>query len=102
MDLDLEDMRVMVEAALSLLEAPRFTVTRAIEADGWVAALVLFEAVASATGAPVRSETQVMCRIEDGRIVEAHNSFDTLGICTQIGAVPPDLLPRVLAGERFA
>jgi predicted ester cyclase len=54
------------------------------------------DALAPATGRKATFGALVMARIADGRIVEAWNAIDQLGILHQIGAVPSDLGP-----ERF-
>ena len=54
------------------------------------------DALAPATGRRVTFAALVMARIADGRIAEAWNCIDQLGILKQIGALPADVGP-----ERF-
>jgi predicted ester cyclase len=48
------------------------------------------------TGRRVRVAGIVMARIEDGKIVEAWNNWDQLGLLRQIGAMPGNE-----SGDRF-
>jgi steroid delta-isomerase-like uncharacterized protein len=52
------------------------------------------DALAPATGKTVTFAAIVMTRVVNGRIVEAWNAIDQLGILHQIGALPPDLGPQ--------
>ena len=97
-----EDLRVMAQAVRAIIRRPRFEIARLVETGDWAAALCVVEGTVVATGEPIRIEGQVMFRHEGDRFVEAHNAFDMLGPCTEIGALPPDALPRILGGERFA
>lgn len=57
-------------------------------------------ALASATGRKVRFGGMVIARIADGRIVEAWNNLDQLGLLRQIGALPADNTPDRLLAQR--
>jgi steroid delta-isomerase-like uncharacterized protein len=58
----------------------------------------LGDALAPATGRKVKFGAIVIARIADGRIAEAWNNLDQLGMLRQIGALPPDSGPdRFLA-----
>ncbi len=59
------------------------------------------DALAAATGRKVKFAGIVMARIVDGRIGEAWNNIDQLGLLQQIGALPPEPGPdRFLARRR--
>ena len=50
------------------------------------------------TGKSVTFQGGGYARLADGKIAEAHNAFDFLGLLIQIGAASPDVLPRALMG----
>jgi hypothetical protein len=41
----------------------------------------------------------IHARIVGGRILEAYNHFDFLGLFAQLGLLPPDVLGRCLSGR---
>ena len=41
----------------------------------------------------------IHARIADGKILEAYNHFDFLGLFAQLGQLPPDVLGRCLSGQ---
>ena len=94
-----KDLRVLAQAVRGLIRRPRFTVLRMVEEGEWASALVVMEGTVAASGRRVRCEGQIMFRHADGRMIEGHNSFDMLGVFIQAGALAPDALPRILAGE---
>ena len=99
--LSIEDLRTMAQAVRGLVRNPRFEVVRLVEDGDWAAALCAVAGTVVATGVPIRVEGQVMFRHEGGRFAEAHNAFDMLALCAEIGALPADALPRILGGERL-
>ena len=54
------------------------------------------DALAPATGRAVKFMVLVMARVTNGRIAEAWNSIDQLGLLTQIGALPAPGTDRFL------
>lgn len=72
----------------------KVTVDHAIEAGDWVA----FRATARLTRAGrqhvLRGGSHV--RVEGGMIAEAHDSWDFLGVLTELGHVAPDVMTRLV------
>ena len=81
-----------------LLRDTELLVDHHIEADGWLAALCTFKGTAP-DGRAVAITGTIYGRIADGKILEAYNHFDFLGLFTQLGLLPPDVLVRCLAGK---
>lgn len=85
-------------ALCGLLRDTELVVDHHIEADGWLAALCTFKGTAP-DGRAVAITGTIYGRIADGKILEAYNHFDFLGLFTQLGLLPPDVLVRCLAGK---
>ena len=94
-----EDLRVMAQTVRGLVRRPRFRVLRFVEEGEWACALCVIEGRTVARGDPIGVQGQVMFRVVDGLIVEAHNNFDMLAACVQIGALPPDAVAALLGGQ---
>ena len=50
------------------------------------------------TGKPISFEGTLMARIENGKFVEAHESWDFLSMFVQIGALSPEVVAKELGG----
>ncbi|TNF23065.1 MAG: hypothetical protein EP318_01615 [Rhodobacteraceae bacterium] len=79
----------------------RHEVLQALEQGAWVALLCDITAVYRETGTPVATRTQIMMRIQQGRIVEAHNQIDLIPIFEAIGRLPPRTVDLCLLGGRM-
>ena len=97
-----EDLRVMAETVRGLIRRPRFRILRFIEDGEWASALCVVEGPAAATGRPLAIQGQVIFRTDGRRIVEAHNTFDMLSACIQLGALSSDAVPALLGGRKVA
>ena len=85
-------------ALCRLLRDTELVIDHHVEADGWLAALCIFKGT-SHEGRKVAITGTIYGRIADGKILEAYNHFDFLGLFTQLGQLPPDVLARCLAGK---
>jgi hypothetical protein len=85
-------------ALCGLLHDTELVVDHHIEDEDWLAALCTFKGVAQ-DGRNVAITGTIYGRIADGKILEAYNHFDFLGLFAQLGQLPPDLLARCLAGK---
>lgn len=97
-----EDFRAFVPAILAHVRDPSFEIVRSIETDDWVWAQLSVRAVTAHGLDPITVTGQVACRIEDGRIVEAYNSFDFIPFFEQAGLLPADAFLLLLSGQRLA
>lgn len=95
-----EEFRAIVPALLDLVDEPRFTISRSVECDDWLTAVVQLDAVASEHGRPVAASGQVLMRVAAGRIVEVYNHFDFLSLFEQLGLLPDNTMLLCLSGDR--
>ena len=93
-----EEFRSFHRAICALLRDTALVVDHHIEPDGWLAALCTFTGTGR-DGREVAITGAIHARIEGGKILEAYNQFDFLGLFAQLGQLPPDVLGRCLAGQ---
>ena len=74
-----DDFKSFHRALCALLSDTELLVDHAIEADGWLAALCTFRGTTK-TGRRLSVNGAIHARIADGRIHEAYNHFDFIGL----------------------
>ena len=94
-----EDFKAIVPAFLAQMEIQDIVYDKVVEMGDWVWANMSAHAIARATETPVTATGQIMVRVQGGKIVEAYNQFDFLGLFEQLGYLPPDSLALCLSGE---
>lgn len=93
-----EGFKAFHRALCALLRDTDLAVDHHVEADGWLAALCTF-AGTTAAGERVTISGAIHARIADGKILEAYNHFDFLGLFVQMGLLPEDTVQRCFAGK---
>jgi hypothetical protein len=93
-----EGFRVFHRALCAQLSDTELVVDHHIEAAGWLAALCTFSGTSSA-GKRVTITGSIHARIAEGRILEAYNHFDFIGLFTQLGLMPEDVWQRCFTGQ---
>jgi predicted ester cyclase len=93
-----EGFRTFHRALCALLRDTALTVDHQIVAGEWVAALCSFTGTAD-DGRKVAITGSIHARIVGGRIREAYNHFDFLGLFAQLGLLPADVFPRCISGR---
>lgn len=96
------DFEAFQRALLALVCEVEVTIDRYLEDGEWIAALCTFNAKSRATGDPLHVTGSIVGRIKDGRLEEAYNHWDFLGLWGQLGCLPPDSFARGLRGEKIA
>ncbi len=94
-----EDFKALAAAVHETIENITVSFGRVVEADDWVCAQMSAHATTKATEKEVIVVGQVMCRFDNGKIVEAYNQFDFLSFFEQLGLLPDNTLSLCLAGE---
>lgn len=79
----------------------RHTILQTVEEGEWLSLLCDISAVYREGEMPVATRTQIMLRIVNGRIVEAHNQIDLVSIFESIGRLPPRTLDLCLVGAKL-
>lgn len=94
-----DDLKAVVAAVRSVIGNIEIRFERVVEAENWVWAQMSARATALATEKDLTITGQVMCRFQDGKIVEAYNQIDLLSFFEQLGLLPKHTLALLLAGE---
>ncbi|SFI74155.1 nuclear transport factor 2 family protein [Celeribacter neptunius] len=95
----LEDMQALVPAVLQAVREVSVSFEDSMEQDDRVWARVTLHAKKAHDMTPIHIPGQVMIRIKNGKIVEAHNNFDFISYFEQMGNLPQDSIALMLAGE---
>lgn len=93
-----EGFKAFHRALCAQLSDTELVVDHHIEAAGWLAALCTFKGTTSA-GDRVTITGSIHARIAEGRILEAYNHFDFIGLFTQLGLMPEDTWQRCFSGQ---
>ncbi|MDA5094692.1 nuclear transport factor 2 family protein [Aliiroseovarius sp. KMU-50] len=94
-----DDFKAVAAAVHETIEVVKISFDRVVEADNWVWAQMSAHAQARLVDKDVVVAGQVMCRFDNGKIVEAYNQFDFLSFFEQLGLLPEHTLALCLAGE---
>jgi adenosine deaminase len=76
------------------------TIDKSVESGDWISAVCTLRAKSRRTGAPVEITGSVLVRIADGKLTEAYNHWDFLGMFSQLGLLPGDTFEKALRGEK--
>ena len=76
------------------------TIDKSIESGDWISAVCTLRAKARSSGAPVTITGSVMVRIVDGKLMEAYNHWDFLGLFSQLELLPRETFERALSGKK--
>ena len=93
-----EGFKAFHRALCAQLSDTELVVDHHIEAAGWLAALCTFKGTTSA-GDRATITGSIHARIAEGRILEAYNHFDFIGLFTQLGLMPEDTWQRCFTGQ---
>lgn len=88
-------------ALRGLLRDFAITIDKGVEAGDWISAVCTLRAKSRQSGAPIEITGSVMVRIADGKLTEAYNHWDFLGMFSQLGLLPVETFERALGGEKI-
>ena len=98
----LADFQSLVPAVLHNVRNLTFKIEDSMEVGDRAWARVRIDAQKAEDMTPVHVTGQVMIRLRDGMIIEAHNHFDLMGYFEQMGNLPHDSVALCLAGEELS
>lgn len=87
-------------ALRGLLSDFAITIDKSIESGEWLAVVCSLQAKSKQTGDPVVMTGSVVVRIVDGKLTEAYNHWDFLGLFGQLGLLPGSTFERALNGQK--
>jgi ketosteroid isomerase-like protein len=93
-----EQFKAFHRSLCTLLHDTNLVIDHHMQKDDWLVTLCTFTGRA-ADGREVAMNGAIHVRIVDGKIVEAYNHFDFLGLFVQLGLLPPDTFSRCMNGE---
>lgn len=88
-------------ALCGLLSDFVITIDKSLEVGDWISAICTLRAKSRQSGAPVEITGHVMIRIADGKLTEAYNHWNFLGMFSQLGLLPTETFERALGGEKI-
>lgn len=93
-----QDFRDFVPLVLALLDDLHIELINNTENEDWLQSLYKVTARSSASSAPVQVLGQVTIKVKDGKITEAYNCYDFMGMFEQLGQLPEQSLAICLTG----
>ncbi|WP_306114489.1 MULTISPECIES: ester cyclase [unclassified Roseovarius] len=93
------DFKAFAGALLTHITDTSISIDEYMENGNQVSLLMNVSAKCRKTGKPVQMFGLAMCRIVDGKIVQAHNYADFMGLFEQLGVLPADAMQKCLCGE---
>lgn len=86
-------------AMLELVDNVRLEVLHLVEDEEWFSYYGVFRATCRKTGKDVSMHGGALCRMRDGRMTEAYNTWDFLHLFTDLGLAPEDAFERAMSGQ---
>ena len=95
-----EGFKQFHSALRGLLSDFVITIDKSVESGDWITTVCTLRAKSRQSGTPVEITGSVTVRIADGRLTEAYNHWDFLGLFGQLGLIPGDTFEKALGGEK--
>lgn len=89
-------------ALLNLITDCVISIDKTVEEGDWIAAVCTLRAKDRKSGAPIIMTGTTTARIADGKIIEAYNNWDFMGMFSQLGFLPGATFELALSGEKIA
>ena len=97
-----EEFKAFQRAMLGLIGNVVFVIDKAMEDGDWLSCLVTVKGTRRKNGNPVETTGHVMAKIVDGKIIDAYNHFDFMGLFEQCDLLPQKSFERCLSCEKIA
>ena len=97
-----EGFKQFHSALRGLLREFVITIDKSVESGDWLATVCTLHAKSRNSDAPVEITGTVVARIVDGKVIEAYNHWDFLGMFGQLGLLPADTFEKALSGAKIA
>lgn len=98
----IEDFQSLIPAVLHAVRNVSFSIEDSMEMDNRVWVRMTLHAQKASDMSPIHIPGQVMIRLRNGKIIEAHNSYDFVSYFEQMGNLPKDSIALMLAGETLS
>jgi len=94
------DFKQFHAALCGLLKDIVITIDKSIEQGDWISCVCTLRARSQQSDDPVEITGSVLIRIVNGKLIEAYNHWDFLGMFGQLGLIPGSTFETALAGQR--
>lgn len=94
------DFKQFHAALCGLLKDIVITIDKSIEQGDWISCVCTLRAQSQQSDDPVQITGSVLIRIVDGKLIEAYNHWDFLGMFGQLGLIPGSTFETALSGQR--
>jgi ketosteroid isomerase-like protein len=89
-------------ALLNLITDCVITLDKTVEEGDWLAAVCTLRAKDRKSGAPVIMTGTTVVKFAGGKIIEAYNNWDFMGMFSQLGFLPSATFEMALSGAKIA
>jgi hypothetical protein len=96
-----EGFKQFHSALCGLLSDIVITIDKSVESGDWISAVCTLKAKDQKTKAPVVMTGSVMVKIVDGKLTEAYNHWDFMGLYSQLGLLPGETFEKGLSGKKI-
>lgn len=96
------EFRIFHENLLKRVSDVDVQIDKSMEDGDWISALCTLHAKCRRSGKPVTGTGTVFIKIIDGKLVDAYNHFDFMGLFEQLGLLPEDAFEKCLFGDGLA
>ncbi len=94
-----EAFKAFHRAVCGLFSAIEIAIDKSVEEGEWISALCTLRATPRAGGETVTITGSVLGRVVDGKLGEAYNHWDFVGLFAQLGLLREDAIERFLRGD---
>ncbi|WP_299653042.1 hypothetical protein [uncultured Tateyamaria sp.] len=95
------EVREWMAILFSLVRDIQVTFLKALDVDNWASVFMRINCTSRVNGAKVEVFQQIMLRQQDGRLAESYPQFDLLRFFEQLGQLPDDAYPLLMAGNKL-
>ena len=97
-----EEFKAFHKAMLGLIGNVEFVLDKTVEDGDWLSLLVTVKGTLRKNGNPMKTTGQIMVKIVDGKIIEAYNHFDFMGLFEQCDLLPKESFESCLCCKKIA
>ena len=99
MELGVEEFKFLVATIQEMITPPKIRIDKLIDQGDWIAGMMTMATQTLDARKPVQVSCMVFCRVQNGQIVEAYNSFDFVGFFEQLGLLPENTIALCMSGQ---
>jgi len=98
LEMGVEEFKFLVATIQELITLPKIRIDKLVEQGDWIAGMMTMQAETLDQRTPVKIAAMVLCRFENGKIVEAYNSVDFVSFFEQLKLLPENTIAICMSG----